>query len=84
MKNEQVAKILKDHNDWRRSTEDYFQEMPHSPRELSLAIDLAVIELKYSLRISDVVDVVDSMSDFDTEEERDLFMKELRTNLGAL
>jgi len=81
MKSPEIANILDKYNEWRRGNVD---ECPCTPRELSLAIDLAVIELKYSLRISDVVEVVDSMSDFDTEEERDLFMKELRVNLGAL
>ena len=81
MKSPEIANLLDKYNEWRRGN---VEECPCTPRELGTVIDFAVVDLTFPLRISDVVEVVDSMSDFETEEERVLFMDELRTNLGAL
>ena len=81
MKPTEIAKVLENYNEWRRGKGD---APPVTPYELGVAIDFAVVDLKYSLRVSDVIALVDSMSEFDTEEERELFMEELRVNLNGL
>lgn len=84
MKTKKAISVLKDHNTWRRSTEDYYEPMPHDPATVGVALDIAIVELESRLHVSEVVALVDSMSEFDTEEERELYLKDLETNLAAL
>jgi hypothetical protein len=45
----EAAKILKEHNEWRRGKDVPIEKM-HTPTEVGVAIDVAVRELEKSLK----------------------------------
>ena len=41
----EATRVLQVHQDWRRDNENRFDRMPHSPKELGIAIDVILEHL---------------------------------------